>query len=308
MFKEYADAGFGSEILPIIPPDAEICTASPAYASLVKGRGKIPGKRRHDGWQGFGKWTEHQATVDNHRVWGTWGAGLGIQGRLFPAIDIDVDDNGVADAIENEAAFTLGVGPCRYGNGARRLLVYSGEGLRKARLSFRIPGGTDVAPPAGVRVGGDPDPGGVGQPDPGGGAGGAVQAVEFLATGQHYVAEGIHPKTRSAYWWRDEVSPVTVGAAGLTVITAEDVEAFFDRVEQLVVAAGGEILTRAAGGGGAGHGGPAGTAGLVEHLRAPSLAAVEAALAAIPNEGDLDYDDWIRVGAMVRGATEGFEA
>lgn len=122
------------------------------------------------------------------------------------------------------------------------------------------------------------------------------------------MSHGIHPKTGKPYWWRDGVSPVTLGASGLTVITADDVEAFFDRVEQLVLAAGGEILTRAAGGGGAGHGGSAGAAGLVEHLRAPSLAAVEAALAALPAELADDFNEWIRVGAMVRGATEGFEA
>lgn len=129
-----------------------------------------------------------------------------------------------------------------------------------------------------------------------------IFAVEVLGDGQQYVVEGTHPKTRQPYLWRDGRSPAVVGEAGLTRVTADQVEAFLERVTWLVENLwDGEIL--AASGLGAGA---TGSGVFQGNLQAPSLAAVRQALAAIPN--DLDYEDWFRVMAMTKAATEGLEA
>lgn len=62
----------------------------------------------------------------------------------FPALDIDVDDPELAEAIHREAVTLLGVAPARFGRGARRILVYVGFGLSKQRLAFRRTGDADA--------------------------------------------------------------------------------------------------------------------------------------------------------------------
>lgn len=39
-FTDYAQAGFGADLLPILPPDAEIHPESPAAADLLKSKGQ----------------------------------------------------------------------------------------------------------------------------------------------------------------------------------------------------------------------------------------------------------------------------
>jgi hypothetical protein len=90
---------------------------------------------------------------------------------------------------------------------------------------------------------------------------------------------------------------VEATAAGLTPITADDVDAFFERVRAVVEEHGGEIIGDSDGGAGADV--------WQGNLAAPSLEAVERALAAIHN--DLDYDAWIGVMAATKAATQGDE-
>lgn len=263
-FYLYAGAGFRDDLLPIIPYDGPVHLDS---SRLIDSRGKVPGRRRDGGWVGFANWPSYSATDEDMSRWQGWGAGIGMQGRRFPALDIDVDDPELADAIEREAQTLLGAAPARFGRGSRRILVYAGADLRKERLAFRRIGDTD----------------------------GAAQAVEFLATGQQYVVEGIHPKTREPYAWRDGRSPVEVGAEGLTLVSAEQLHALYQRLAGLLDLYGYEVVSRPSTNtgnrsGARRHGG----------LRAPSLAAVGRALAAIPNE--VDYDTWLKIGAAVRGS------
>jgi hypothetical protein len=293
-FTKYAAAGFGSELLPILPPDARINPASPQAENLLESRGKTPGRLSRDGWFGFGRWTSHQSSPQDHQKWRTWGAGVGMQGRKFPALDIDVDLGGIADGIANEAFSSLGLGPTRSRGGARRLLVYAGEGITKRRLAFRFPGGLLPAAADVLHHESDQQPDGPDVLDPR-----RVHAVELLGSGQQYVCEGVHPSGR-AYEWAGGVSPAdwASGAAGLAVITAEEVDAFFAWVETYVVSLGAEIVTNS--GSGAGLRDGAWQAG----LQAPSLEAARGALGAIdPN--DLDYDQWIQVMAAFKAATEG---
>lgn len=126
-----------------------------------------------------------------------------------------------------------------------------------------------------------------------------VHAVELLADGQQYVIEGVHPKTQQPYYWRDGRSPADLGLAELVVITAEEVETFFEALEWAIENVyGGEIISSGSS--------SASPAPLQDTLAAPSLEAADRALYAIPNE-DLGYDDWIQVMVAYKAATEALE-
>lgn len=303
-FSSYAAAGFGPELLPILPPDAEINPASPSAKNLAASRGKVPGKLGRGGWFGFADWTTCEASPQDHKQWSRWAAGVGLQGRKYPAVDIDIDREDLADAIVTEALLTFGLGPTRSSRAGRRLLVYAGAGIRKRRLAFRIPGGVAGAG-AGRPVRDQVVPDGKGLDDlPAGPAenGGELYAVEILGDGQQYVVEGVHPKTGKPYAWAGGRSPAEYGADGLAPITAEEVDAFLEKVAWMVENLwDGEIVSS----GGQGHEGGQRQGVSQDGLRAPGLGAVQEALDAIEN--DLDYDDWIRVMVMVKAATEGLE-
>lgn len=305
-FEDYAAAGFGEDLLPILPPDAQVNPESEAYDNLMAARGKVPGRLSKEGWFGFGGWSTHISTTINHKQWANWSCGIGIQGRNFPAVDIDVDREDLSNEILREATLTLGMAPVRTGRAGRVLLVYAGAGIRKRRLVFRIPrgpsgpaadvgGGSPGAPEAG-RVLGDVPAGAEGDWD--------TFAVEVLGEGQQYIIGGIHPKTGAPYGWREGATLLGFGAAGLTPVTADEIDEFISRVAELVVspAWGGQIV----GNDGAGRSGGLRDGAPQGGLRAPSLEAVREALSVIEN--DVDYDEWIRIAAAVKAATEGLEA
>lgn len=295
-FEAYAQAGFATELLPILPHNAEIHPDSPAFDSLTSNRGKVPGRKRRGGWMGFPDWTDAKVDPADFPIWGGWGAGIGMQGRRFPALDIDVDDLELADAIHETATSTLGDAPARFGRGSRRILVYAGAGFAKRRVAFRRrdghrpPDGGQSARAGGARAGRGDD-----LLDKAADAAGAdkPQAVEFLASGQQYVVEGIHPKTGSPYFWRDGRSPVQVGASGLTPITPAQLDLFYERLEGLLELFGYEVVSKSALNGGEG--------GVWQQgLLAPSVDAVRRAIAALPNE--VDYDTWLKIGAAIKSS------
>jgi hypothetical protein len=296
-FIQYAAAGFGPELLPILPPQASISPATKHYEDLLKSRGKVPGKLGKDGWFGFKDWTSYEASPQDHTKWGLWRCGVGLQGRKFPAVDIDVDDGEVADAIEQCALLALGLAPSRSRGGGRRLLVYAAEGFARRRLAFSLPGG--CAQPAAERLRGAE--GGGDRPeaddlDPGRAPVAKSQAVELLGAGQQYLVEGIHPSGQP-YVWRNGVTPATVTAAELTPVSIEEVDHFFELAREVVEGFGYEIVGASQGSlgdrGGVWQGG----------LQAPSLDAAYAALNAIPN--DVDYPTYIKIMAAFKAATEG---
>lgn len=263
-FEDYASAGFAHELLPLIPVGATISQDSPSFRDLVAARGKVPGKKRGKDWVGFGAWTKARPTPNDLRYWSEWGAGIGMQGRRFPALDIDVDDADLAEEVEKLATDILGIAPVRFGRAPRRVLVFSASGLGKRRLAFRKPGGLE-------------------------------QAVELLATGQHYVVEGVHPRTQQPYFWREGKSPVHWGADSLTQISREGADELYRQLEGLIDLHGYEVTSRL-------DKETTGARSLIDQqsLRAPSVNAVSRALAGVPNEAD--YDTWLKVGAAVKAA------
>ena len=274
-FHDWSQAGFGTELLPIIPPGAPLTVGTSLDPSDI---GKVPGKLHGKRWSGFAGWANHRATLNDHNAWTLWqsrsGAGIGLQSRKFPGVDIDVTDQALSDAILLAADLKLGDAPERVGRAPKRLLVYriaDGEVIRKKRVDFTAPDGS-------------------------------AHAVEVLGAGQQYIVEGTHPGTGRPYAWTSGRTPETIGAANLTTVTAAQVDAFLDEVENLVTAAGGTVAKRSGG---------TGTA-LVAVSAPPQAgllgnpASIADALAAMGNE--LSYPDWIEMCAAIKAALGGAEA
>jgi hypothetical protein len=189
-WKAWFDA-FGGELVSVIPHDAESDTIAKHL------RGKCPGTRKADGkWVGTtGAMADRLMTLDEAKIAHRTGAVIGMLGRNFPALDIDVEDGEIADEIEKLAFKILGPAPVRVRAGSsRRLLMYAGGGLQKRRIEFFTRDGRK-------------------------------HAIELLATGQYYNLAGIHPSGQP-YEWRGE-HPCTIGPYGLTVVNAGMAEQCF---------------------------------------------------------------------------------
>lgn len=199
----------GTETLPIIPPGATLKEGSTVRPEH---RGKVPGTRnKNKVWSGMGgKWSnDFQMTEARAKQADAWGAGVGIQGRIFPGLDIDVNDAQLADAIERLAFECIGPAPVRYREGsARRLLMYriaDGEApFRKRRIAWE-----------------------------------GAQAVELLGLGQYYNVEGEHPKG-GQYLWRNG-HPCELGADHIPEITKAKADAFFAGLGDLLDCYGYEL-------------------------------------------------------------------
>lgn len=274
-FRRWFEAGFGADTLPIIPPDAKISAGSEVKD---RHRGKTPGVRNSDGtWSGLGgKWADDRKTeISDAKKYILWGASVGLQGRNFPGLDIDVEDEAVAVAIESLALDHFGMAPVRSRDGSpRRLLVYrkatGHDTIRKTRTAW-----IDAL--------------------------GIKHAVELLAFGQQYLVEGPHPKG-GAYKWRNDESPCDVGQAELTEISSDAISGFFSALGTLVVKSGwGELQKGAL----AGTGVPSTRKKLDDKaLWASSPRLVLEALAAWPNNPDTlpSHDDFVTALAAIKAA------
>jgi hypothetical protein len=271
--KRWADAGFKEHLLPIIPYDAEM---SDRTSVTEEHRGKVPGLPVGDAWGGFPGWQNTVASDEHIEFWARLevekGAGVGLQARSFPAIDIDVMDAPFSDTLAMLSDVMLGPAPERIGRAPKRLLAYAlepgAEPIRKHRVEFTLPA-----------------------------TGETKHAVEVLGAGQQFVVAGVHPGTAQPYAWTNQ-SPADRTATALTRITLEKVERFLDEVARVIVTCGGEVLSRSAAGEGAE---PQAQAVLRGH---PDM--IKAALAAAGN--DFDYDGWIRMVAAIKAALGADEA
>lgn len=269
IFRDHAAAGFGEDLLPVLPPDAVLDPRNPNRAVLERSRGKIPGRKGANGWVGMAAWPDSRATPEDHNKWSQWNCSVGLLGRNHPAIDIDINDEALAAAIQDLAIDVLGRAPVRFGNGSRRILVYAGQGLSKMAMTVRPRSDACQGQVATV-----------------------PQAVELLAAGQQYVVEGIHPKTSQPYHWLDGRNLAAVTAAGLTHVTSESVAEFFRRLSDLLDQHGWEAVRKSQGG--------QRRAVDQRSLLAPSLSAIRAALFSIENS--LAYDEWLKMGRAVKAS------
>lgn len=124
---------------------------------------------------------------------------------------------------------------------------------------------------------------------------GTVARVEVLATGQQFVAFGIHPDTKAPYHW-PECSPLDMPLHELPIVSRDRCAAFIAAAEEYLRKVGGQTTAdrreidrdgrKAAG---------------LKQKEAPSRALIEEAVAHIRND-ELPYDDWIKVGLALYAA------
>lgn len=167
--------GLGEDLLPVVSnPEAKI-----AAGSTLKGLGKTPSRygANREVW-GIGKWTGVQATPSQLKAWAREpDYGICVQTRRVRAIDIDVPDPErsyeIASFIQNELGVFL---PTRLRAGTGKMLMV-------------------------VRIEGDPDLGKRFFRLPSDQTGASAGLVEFLATGQQFVAIGTHPSGTRYEWF-----------------------------------------------------------------------------------------------------------
>ena len=158
--------GLTADLLPVVSdPNA---TISPD--SKMKSIGKTPSRFNSNRQvAGFSDWTSYQATQTDINKWSKEpDYGICIQTRTVRAIDCDITDGTLADAIRSRIADHIGELPARTrGNSPKFLLAFRTSG----QLSKRI-----ITTSAGN--------------------------IEFLATGQQFIAAGTHP-SGSRYEWQN---------------------------------------------------------------------------------------------------------
>ena len=203
------------------------------------------------------RWTKAQRNCTN----------TGLLCGTLVGIDIDVLDHQHAHRVTCIATEMLGMTPaCRIGRAPKILLTFrTDEPFDKIQTpEFHMLDGT-------------------------------VARVEVLATGQQFVAFGIHPDTKAPYYW-PECSPLDAPLHALPPVTKERCAAFIAAAEKYLRKVGGystadrremEREGRKAAG--------------LKRNQAPSRELVEEAVAHIPND-DLPYDDWIKVGLALYAA------
>jgi putative DNA primase/helicase len=257
------NAGF-HDLIPVIPPGAPLApTSKISVASL----GKTPGRRLDNGlWVGL-NWRALQATAEDVKLWGQWGANVGLKAARFPGVDIDCADEGLAVMIEQAAFAQLGQAPVRIGNPPKRLLPYrlAGEPFTRMRLVLK--------------------------------RGDKQYLVEILAAGQQYLVAGVHPTTMLPYSWSWD--PADIGVEeGLGAITRAQAAQFLDYLAETLGMLGYDC-TRI------GDGSPETRTARSNqgNLEAPSIEELRAAMELIPND-DLfpGYPEFIKMLHAVRAA------
>lgn len=203
------------------------------------------------------RWTKAQRNCTN----------TGLLCGTLVGIDIDVLDHQHAHRVTCIATEMLGMTPaCRIGRAPKILLTFrTDEPFDKIQTpEFHMLDGT-------------------------------VARVEVLATGQQFVAFGVHPDTKAPYHW-PECSPLDVPLHELPGVSRDGCAAFIAAAEDYLRKVGGQTTAdrreidregrKAAG---------------LKQKEAPSRALIEEAVAHIRND-ELPYDDWIKVGLALYAA------
>ena len=228
------------------------------------------------------EWDKLRATPAVIEGWARNGYANGNVGIITednPAVDLDIYDPEIADAMEawmlKEFGDDLLV---RVGQAPKRLFMFrTTQPFKKLSCTYKN--------------------------------GKQRHQVEVLAQGQQFVAYGIHPDTQREYEWTSFDEPMYVKASSLPLLTEADIGLIFDKFEALAKAAGWERVGRtdtmrdASGGG----------EDALERYKpvvAMTVDQVRDALDYVPNK-DADYDRYMDIGFALHhqfgGDTQGLE-
>lgn len=159
--------GLQADLLPVVSnPTAEI---SPL--SKMRDLGKTPSRYGPDDLVvGIPKWTQAQTTARDVARWSANSdLGICLQTRVVRAIDIDIADPARAAEVEQLIGFMTELPARRRANSGKCLLAFRMPGAFAKRV---------IRTPHGI--------------------------IEFLATGQQFIAVGTHPSGARYEWWSEE--------------------------------------------------------------------------------------------------------
>ena len=177
--------GLTPDLLPVVSNAKAVIS----HTSKLKGLGKTPS--RYDGHGevvGIPQWTQKQSTDAEVAAWSkNPDYGICIQTRTVRAIDVDIDDSEAARAVFEELEH-LGLPARTRDNASKFLLVFTMKGDYGKRVIKTANG-----------------------------------IIEFLATGQQFIAAGTHP-SGSRYEWAGGTP------CGIAELTADDFEGIWSRL------------------------------------------------------------------------------
>lgn len=224
-FTKFEGTPFEAEILPIIPAAGPLDeTISGLSADHL---GKIPGRysKQTKRWTGFHGWQKHWTKPTDLRRWQGWqGAdqadtaiAIALNTREYLAVDIDIDDEAIADQAQFLVTLTMASPPIairrRHGS-ARRVLIYARDQhdfpIRKHRIAFKV--------------------------------GDQLYAVEFLGEGQQVIIEGPHAKGAMHYWHNDVDLLTGLKVSGSLLVCPADVGLAVKTLKEWVEREGWELV------------------------------------------------------------------
>lgn len=150
----------------------------------------------------FDDWQRIRATTGIVKKWieNDYGRlGVGIMTTNTPAIDIDIEDELVADEVEEWIKANIGAAPVRYGKGTKRLLLYRTEEPFTKLMTPKYIGEFN-----------------------------AECKIEVLGEGQQFVAYHVHPETHLPYLWTTDDTPLNTEANDLPLITQQQARDLID--------------------------------------------------------------------------------
>ena len=157
--------GLTEDLLPVVSDTS----AAISPRSKIKDLGKTPSLFNREGDAvGMHEWTKQQSTAGQVKHWASDPRlGICLQTRHVRAIDVDIPDGETSAGVRALVTMLIGDLPCRWRANSGKLL-----------LAFDMPG--DFSKRI-IRCGG-------------------ASAIEFLATGQQFIAHGTHPSGARYQW------------------------------------------------------------------------------------------------------------
>ncbi|UDY80392.1 putative DNA primase/polymerase protein [Achromobacter phage AXY1] len=168
----------------------------------------------------FDDWQRVRSTTSTVTGWvnGDYGRmGIGINTTNTPAIDIDIEDDRLADEVEEWIRENIADAPVRYGNGCKRLMLFRTDEPFTKLMTPKYIGEMNME-----------------------------CKIEVLGQGQQFVAYHIHPDTNLPYRWTTDEQPVNTLAGDLPLLTREKAQELIDWFNAYAQRDGYKLTGRAA--------------------------------------------------------------
>ena len=247
-WARFVALGLQADLLPVVSDLA----VPIGKGSTLSALGKTPSLVRADGTAcGLAKWTQRTSTADEIRAWSADPRhGICVQTRRARAIDVDIPDAAVSAQVRAAVEALLGPLPCRgRADSGKLLLALRVQGEFTKRI-LRCAGG----------------------------------AIEFLATGQQFIAVGTHPSGARYVW--DGLD------AGIPEVQPAEFEELWSLLADNFALQPGEARTVQAG-------------GLAVHSDAAGMSDADLRACLAELDPSDEHDAWLTVGMALHHETQG---